>query len=445
MDSRCEPCGARLFAGADWCSQCFAPARQTAAVATLTRPTWPQSDFSTGTVPVEKYDPELAPAPTAPRTDVDSSVFRTAFGVVVLGAVVAIGMYLWGRSADLEPSRMIRDGLFVNIGLYVLVMALVVERVRKVEFRPIWTDGDGTESLLVGLLVGGGLATGLLLLSRLATGRVVTDANIEMIVSEKTVVRIVAAFLIACVAAPWVEELLFRGLVTESLRPWGLKPAVFGSGALFAIWHPQALFPLLDGMFGGGGGGYVPFLYYLSMGALFGRLYLKRGLKCSIAAHTAFNGLIVVTALAVSAGPSHVITSEGVSARVPATWHLADADELGPLQGFAADGPSGAGMVVMRVPIPPGAVVTADMAAANLAQGSPFPEATIDRDSIRIVDYPMGQSVRVGAQMDGHDAEVVVVPTAEAVWQVILVSGGSARAEADFDEILRTVVLPAAA
>ena len=48
-------------------------------------------------------------------------------------------------------------------------------------------------------------------------------------------------FLYASIAAPIAEELLFRGVVLRSLRPFGKKFAIFGSAVLFGIFHGNLL------------------------------------------------------------------------------------------------------------------------------------------------------------------------------------------------------------
>ena len=48
-------------------------------------------------------------------------------------------------------------------------------------------------------------------------------------------------FLYASLAAPIAEELLFRGLVLRSLRPFGKKFAIFGSAFLFGLFHGNLL------------------------------------------------------------------------------------------------------------------------------------------------------------------------------------------------------------
>lgn len=389
---------------------------------------------------------DAAPDRPAPPATVDRSVFRTAFVVIALGATVAFATYVWGRSAAVEPADLIRNGLYTTLALYVLTAAMVVRKAQQVSFRPVWTEGDSTESLLRGILVGGALAAVLLFLSYSVTGRLTTDRGIEVLVSERTPIRALAAILIACVAAPWVEELLFRGLLTESLRPKGMKAAALLSGVLFAAWHPQALFPMLDSFFGGdnGQGGFGPMLYYIAMGALFGRLYLKRGLKCSIAAHTAFNGLIVIAALTATVGPTHTVASHGITVEVPATWHKNDTPVPENID-LVLDGPSGAQLIVMHLPMPPGAQVTADQAAANLAQGLAFPGVEVDAAGARVVDLPVGRAARVRATAQGHAAEVVLIPTGDVLWEVVLATAGSERASKDFEKILTKIELPSAA
>ncbi len=48
-------------------------------------------------------------------------------------------------------------------------------------------------------------------------------------------------FFYASILAPISEEILFRGYVLRSLRPYGKRFAIFGSGFLFAIFHGNLL------------------------------------------------------------------------------------------------------------------------------------------------------------------------------------------------------------
>jgi hypothetical protein len=134
-----------------------------------------------------------------------------------------------------------------------------------------------------------------------------------------------------------------------------------------------------------------------------------------------------------------------VAARLPAGWHLHPADPAVPASvDLVADGPSGAQLVVMHFPLPPGAQVDADSAAERLANGMTSMGVQVEPNTTRVDDYPMGRSVRVSAKAQGHAAEVVVVPKGDVLWEVVLASGGSSRATHDFDGILKGIQLPSA-
>ncbi len=47
----------------------------------------------------------------------------------------------------------------------------------------------------------------------------------------------ISMFLYAGVCAPVVEELIFRGFVQQTLKPYGKKFAIFGSALLFGLFH----------------------------------------------------------------------------------------------------------------------------------------------------------------------------------------------------------------
>jgi membrane protease YdiL (CAAX protease family) len=391
--------------------------------------------------------PHSAPPPPAPVSalpDGDASAFGTGLAMVGLGVVTTIAMYVWGHGRHLDNDRLIVDGLYATVALYVVVAAFVIQKAQRVSFRPLWVDGDPLEVTFRGAATGGGLAIALLILARLATGHLQGDAGITAILSEQTLPRTLTVIAISCVAAPWVEELLFRGLLAESWRGRGIKQAAWFSGVMFALWHPQALFPLLNSLLGHTAGSAVPFFYYVSMGAVFARLYLKHGLKCSIAAHTAFNGVLVITTLTVLSGPMHTVEHDGVRALVPASWEVVD--QPGPangvvIQDMVLKGPSGAGMVVMHE-VAPGVTDTAEALQA-LETGVNLSGARSALGAMHEADYPMGHAVHQQMTIEGHATDFVVVVRAPNVYQMVLVSGGSGRAEHEFEGILQHMILPA--
>lgn len=481
MEQRCNDCGARVFPGADWCTVCYSPVAEPSAPAATHEPA-PEAvpaliavsgAFRRDTEPVTRSpeaparpDPlvptwtaaaNAGPGPYGWTADInaaipvgiapvptgDTSAFGTGLAMVGLGVLTTIGLYAWGSSRHLEPNRLIVDGLYGTVALYALVAFLVVQKARRVAFRPLWVDGDPNEVLVRGIASGAGLAVIVLVLARLATGHLQGDVGITAILAEQSLPRTLAVIAIACVAAPWVEELLFRGLLAESWRERGIRQAAQLSGIMFALWHPQALFPLLNSFLGHTGGSAAPFLYYVAMGSVFARLYLKHGLKCSIAAHTAFNGVLVLVALTVIGGPTHTIEHNGVKALVPSSWQIVSSDKAPMQADMVLEGPSGAGMVVMHVYAPD--VTDASAAAARFQEsvgaglGGKF-DAKLG--AAHAADYPMGQALHQQTTIQGHQADFVLVVRAPYVYEIILVSGGSGRAEHQFEDILQHMILP---
>lgn len=84
----------------------------------------------------------------------------------------------------------------------------------------------------------------------------------------------VVLFLFSCVAAPVMEEVLFRGLIIHWLKRFGDGMAIFGSALIFALFH----------------GNLSQFFYTFAIGCIFGYIYLKTGtVKYSIYLHMLMN------------------------------------------------------------------------------------------------------------------------------------------------------------
>ena len=100
----------------------------------------------------------------------------------------------------------------------------------------------------------------------------------------------VAIVITAVVAAPLVEELVFRGMVLRSLLSVSAPPvAVIGQGVLFGVAH-------VDPVRGAGNIGLV--LVLSGVGAAFGgAAYLLRRIGPTIVAHAIFNGVVLLIVL----------------------------------------------------------------------------------------------------------------------------------------------------
>lgn len=487
MNFVCGGCGARIFANADWCTQCFAPASdavpatvpatvavaapEPAGVAARTprwsdpdaelrpaptrRPTWEQwGSVSIDPAPAPSFSPAQPPVELGIATQVDDNGGAVAFGVrmVMLSALAALLAGVWSVSGT-ERHQIVRAVLWLGVGMYVYVGARVWGRIKSAAFQPLWATRDTVECALTGVLVGGGIATLMAMLWRQADGRVLTDDGINFLISEGTPIRIGLAFLLLCVAAPWVEEALFRGHVAEGLRARSVTRSIVVSSVLFSLWHPQSLFATIAGLLTGRMPYLGQFVYYVIAGAIFWLIYTKRGLVASIAAHTAFNGVILITTLTVAFGPHTTLRDNGVTAQVPGTWrHITTEDaieqddrlkENAPFLDFVAEGPSGSALLVMHMPSL--GAVPADVDALYLSLTADAGDAPFEGTrNAKVVQYPFGAGVQADVEEDGEQYSMILVPRSDFFWMIMLAASGSDRAERDFEAVLKTLTLPEA-
>jgi membrane protease YdiL (CAAX protease family) len=335
------------------------------------------------------------------------------FLAIAVGAL-SQGVYWYVTRGRIENEAAIRYAIVTTLAVYAVVALIVLRRVAN-DGHPLRWRGKASvpTSVVTGLLAGGGLAW-FLLHAASAAGHPGGDSRVALLVSEGDVAHIAAAVLICCVAAPFLEELLFRGLLLASLLGNGTRFALWTSAAAFAAWHltPSAL------------------KYYALMGAFLGGLYLKRGLACSIAAHAAFNGVLTAAAVSYALAPGPVVTAEGLTLRAPHGWHEASRTPYLDLRG-----PSAGEVVVASLP---GGGDDVDrmwdrVRAGALPVGDLFTART---DTARPVDLPAGRALRVRVTTEGHDGDLVLLPGKDRTYLVLLVSGGSVRARADFDRML---------
>jgi hypothetical protein len=252
------------------------------------------------------------------------------------------------------------------------------------------------------------------------------DPSINAVVSEGTFTRILLATVVAVVAAPVVEELLFRGVVAEGLRQKGAGVAIVASGFLFALAH------LL----------WTPYymLYYTLLGVLLGAIYWRRGLLASMAAHAGFNGFLLLLCASVALGPGHRYTANGVSIHASGGWQQDKATSA----DLRLDGPGGAGLTVRHEPLPPNIGLDLARIADTINSNQlPLPDGTsIVGGSAHVVAYPAGQGVEVSAVEHGHAAELLYVPKGGQLFTVVIATAGSHRAKKEYPGMLQSLALP---
>lgn len=366
--------------------------------------------------------------------------------ILVFTFVGALGFVFFVGGANQVA---IIGSLLWSLVVYAFVNDRVKNRLRNSSFAPAWTVGDKIESILIGVLVGGGIITALLVLVRPEGRRVTVDESILGLVAGRSLVHVGLAFLMAAVAAPLVEELLFRGTIGEGIRQRSMARGAVISSVLFSVAHGGALAGLVVALATGDAVFMTPFIYYFVGGLVFFALYVKRGLVASIAAHAVFNGVIVVTAVLVAWGPAQRVDDGGVSAKVPGAWkQLSSNDIPDAADAFASEGTSlvlaagstsGAALVVGAMPVPEDQAIGVETFIANLNASGVFPvQASLT------LDYPMGPAASVDLQQDGQHARIVYVPLGSTIWIVFVTDGGSSHIRGEWDAILRSVVLPTA-
>jgi membrane protease YdiL (CAAX protease family) len=378
--------------------------------------------------------PAAAPAPTPSPTspgpplqvvppDSGPMLGRRAIALVVTAICIgAVGMgvsWLLGRDSHLEPATYIRYALVLTLGVYVVVGALVVVRlVPGVRLR--WHTGRPAAGILLGAGVGGALSGLLLAGVSSAAGHLSPDPRIVTLMSEGDLAHIVVTIGITCICAPLIEEVLFRGLLLESLRTKGRRVALWGSGIAFAIWHlnPSAL------------------RYYAVMGLLLGGLYLRRGLVCSIAAHVAFNGVLTVAALAVVLAPARTVTVGDISFQAPSGWGQLHSEQ----GGWIVTGPSDAELFVAEQPL--AVTPTADQMRDRMHDGfatALIPSVTFDSSTLRETSLPAGVAVEMGINYEGHGGTFTMLAVPGELVELVFMDGGSTKAQADFPRMLESL------
>lgn len=352
------------------------------------------------------YPPPFA-APLLDLTPVPdrSHAVRTTALCIAAGAASQGIYWLLTRNVAVEPEAAVRYAFVTTLGVYAVVAAILLHAVpTPLDWRA------GAWSVPIGLGLGGGLAYVLLRGDATNAG----DPRLALMVSEGSFANIAATVVIAVVAAPLCEEVLFRGLLLRSIELSGRRKAVWLSAVAFAAWH---LMPMA-----------MP--YYTLFGAVFGALYLRRGLACSIAAHAAFNGMLVVVAVGQAFGPGVTVSGDGLVVAAPPGWHATG--------GLDLRGPSGAQVLVQVLPDEYG--IDPDLAAEHLS-GYTGGDGRFEVDHARAVRLPIADAVRVRVHRDGRDGELVIFTAGSRVYGVELLSGGSPRVRADFDKMLRDLRL----
>jgi len=346
-----------------------------------------------------------------------------AIGVGALAMLASFGL----SRSQLDEATYIRYAAVITMAVYAVVGLLVVTQITP-SVRLRWTVGSPATGIAIGAVVGGVLSGLLLAAVSAAAGHLSPDPRMVTMMSEGDVPHIAATMLIGCVAAPLVEEVLFRGLFLESLRGKGAAVAIWLSAAAFAVWHLNL----------------VALRYYALLGALLGWLYVRRGLVCSIATHVAFNGVLAVAAISVVLGGGGTVSGDGLTMTLPTGWQSSSAALPAYVEGghpaMMVRGPSGATIAVISYDTP----VAPDIGKlTDLIRNPQFAAANpgLKPLTLREVAVPAGRLVEVDATHDGDQRTVAFLCRAGTTYELVLRASGSPRARADFEPILRSLTI----
>jgi membrane protease YdiL (CAAX protease family) len=441
---RCPHCGSALGPAAAWCGLCHAAVTAPAAVPAAAAapayappeypaPEYPAPEFSAsaaraalagGSVPVSPYAPPHnawpAPMPAPPVRPATTKAGRTVVAAIAIGALSQGVMWLLTRNS-VENEAAIRYALCTTLAVYAIVAVIVIRRLaastEPLHWRGSWHPAA---SVALGLAMGGGLAY-TLMSGVHSAGRQGGDPRVALLVSEGDLPHILATVLITVIAAPVLEELLFRGLLLAQLAPHGRRLAIWVSAFAFAAWHlsPSGL------------------VYYTLMGSLMGAVFIRRGLYASMALHAAFNGVLTIAAISYALAPGAVARTGALTVRAPHGWHAVAG-------GFDVHltGPSAAEILAVDAPLP-GATRDADLIADRLRHGA-VPGAAVFQprlETVRTISLRAGDAAAVSVTVDGRDGEMVLLPHRDGVYLVVLVSGGSPRVRADFARVLKDLTV----
>jgi len=373
----------------------------------------------------ERYLEDQPPPLYSPAVKTGTKANRTVLGFIAANVILQVIEVAYFLGADVPPATAIKTSLFIGLAFYAIAAFWVLARSASLRIRPSMGLENAAVGVAEGVIVGGVAAVLLVAVLRLVTGHPVLDPTTAFLASQGSLGALLLGFVVIVLAAPVVEELIFRGFMAESYRPHGRRLAIILSAAAFSLAHLSA----------------AQLRYYLVMGVVLGMVYWRRGLVGSIATHAAFNGVLLAVAVAAAHGPAVEHRLVGATVDIPATYQVSS-----PFPGdddLVAEGPLGAAIEVAHVAVPGSVPPAEELGRAFERGGMPLPDEIVpDPTSVMVFDLPSGRAVAVKAEIDGRDGRVVIVPGTDAIWVASYRTDGNVQSSLDFDDVLRSLVLP---
>ncbi|MEW6153828.1 MAG: type II CAAX endopeptidase family protein [Actinomycetota bacterium] len=358
----------------------------------------------------------------APRLAADAGrrALRLVGGTIVLNIVMQVFVAGFLIASGVSGATALKISLYSGIVYFAFVALWAMGRSAELGVKPVVGRNKALVGAAEGFIVGGATALLLVAVVRVVAGRPLLDPTTTYLAAEGSIVALLIGIVAIVVAAPVVEELVFRGFLAEVfVQRWGRKLAVVVSAVAFSLAHLRL----------------GQFWYYALMGVGFALVYFRRGLIGSIAAHATFNGLLVVLAVAAMHGPPLDVRAGTSTVAIPPTYRVAVDDFY---QDLYAVGPLGAtvGFVHQDVPgLPP----ADELSQALVSGGLPLPEGVVvDSVAVNMVDLPAGRAVSMVAQVGDRQGRVVLLPVGDRLWMAFYESDGTSRSSFEFDDMLRS-------
>lgn len=342
--------------------------------------------------------------------------------IALSGLMTLIGHHT-GPDLHRTVVRALEIGVALTVGTYLVVGAITVQVVRTAAVRLRWTSPTGRwpVGVLIGVASGGAIGAVLLLHTQAVTGHVVIDSGISLQLSEDTWWAVVLTMLTLVVAAPVVEETIFRGLLAESFLGSGLLAAIAVSAPAFWLWHWR---PSVEA-----------FVLLAGAGALFAVVFRYQGLLGSMTAHATYNGILVAVAVTQLAGPGHDYVVGGARLHAPQAWRQVTASS----DALVLLGPSAASFQVATRPLgrtPSTAELTEDLQVAARALRL---IGQVTTGPVTAVSLPFGDGVQMTITAGAHHATLIEFADEQRLYAIEADDEGSATAARQSRQIVASL------
>ena len=364
--------------------------------------------------------------PHAGEQDRAESGLPVRTGLVVTGVALTASVLLTVvaphlLSAQDAADTSLRRAVVLTLAFYVVGGGALAAFVLRRGVNLVWYRGSVVDALALGVPLGfAGGALGVAVNS-LSAGHLQSDPGVTALVGGGGALRIALVLVTTAVLAPLVEETVFRGVCAGTLLAKGLAPAVWVSAVAFSLWHVNP----------------VALRYYVVMGLVFAALWRTSGLVASMSAHAAFNGVLTLAAVAAVSAPYTTTTVGAVQVAVPGGWNASQVSAFD-AGAVAFEGPSGEGLVVLRMPLGRGADLEQ---VRGLLEDAPTNGLQVDRTTLRTAQLPVGPALVADVDLVGQPGHVLVTVVGAEAYELVMVTGGSPAAERAWERLVRTLHL----